>query len=174
MATTTHPTVPTVPSVPPFALPPGGGDARWYLGALLEWKARAGATGGAFSLVEVTVQPGTEPPLHVHAHEDEAYIVLNGRITFQVGDERVDAQPGSFVFLPRGVPHGFAVRSEVARAVLLLTPGGLESFFDGWSEPARERTLPPLPDGPPDVAGLTRDLAARGVEVVGPPLPALL
>ena len=171
MATTTHPTIPPAAA---FALPPGGGDPRWYLGALFEWKARASQTGGAFSLVEVTVQPGTEPPLHVHAHEDEAYIVLNGRITFQVGDERVDAEPGSFVFLPRGVPHGFAVRSEVARAVLLLTPGGLESFFDGWSEPARERTLPPLPEGPPDVEGLTRDLAAHGVDIVGPPPPVTL
>ncbi len=56
------------------------------------------------------MQPGAESPLHVHAHEDEAYIVLNGHITFQVGDGRADAGPGSFVFLPRGVPHGFAVR----------------------------------------------------------------
>lgn len=166
--TTTH----DVPQA--FALEPGGGDARWYLGSLFEWKARAAQTGGSFSLVEVTVQPGTEPPLHVHAHEDEAYLVLNGAITFQVGDERIDAEPGSFVFLPRGVPHGFAVRSPVARAVLLLTPAGLEEMFDAWSEPARERTLPPLPDGPPDVEALTRDLAERGIDVVGPPLPALL
>ena len=158
----------------PYALAPCGGDARWYLGSLFEWKARSAQTGGAFSMVEVTVQPGGEPPLHVHAHEDEAYVVLNGRITFLVGDERIDAEPGSFVFLPRGVPHGFAVRSEVARAVLLLTPGGLEELFDRWSEPAREHTLPPLPDGPPDVAALTADLASCGVDVVGTPLPALL
>jgi len=165
-------TTPTI--APPYALPPGGGDPRWYLGSLFEWKARKDQTSGAFSLVEVTVQPGKEPPLHVHSHEDEAYVVLNGRITFQVGDERVDAEPGSFVYLPRGVPHGFAVRSEVARALLLLTPGGLEDMFDAWSEPARERTLPPTPDSPPDIAGLTRDLAERGIEVVGPPLPAVL
>jgi hypothetical protein len=44
-------------------------------------------------------------------------------------------------------------------------------MFDAWSEPARERTLP---DGPPDVEALTRDLAGRGIEVVGPPLPAML
>ena len=75
MATTTH----TTPQ--PFALPPAGGDPCWYLGSLFEWKARSPETGGAFALVEVTVQPGTEPPLHVHAHEDEAYLVLNGRIT---------------------------------------------------------------------------------------------
>ncbi len=78
------------------------------------------------------------------------------------------------MFLPRGVAHGFAVRSAVARAVLLMTPAGLEEMFDAWSEPARERTLPPLPDGPPDVEALTRDLAGRGIEVVGPPLPAML
>ena len=91
------------------------------------------------------MQPGTEPPLHVHAHEDEAYLVLNGRMTFQVGDERIDAEPGSFVFLPRGVPHGFAVRSEVARAVLLLTPGGLEASSTAGASPrasARCRRCP--------------------------------
>ncbi len=166
--------MPTLTAPQPYALPPAGGDPRWYLGSLFEWKARGEQTGGTFALVEVTLQPGTEPPLHVHEREDEAYLVLNGRITFQVGEERVDAEPGSYVFLPRGVPHGFAVRSDVARAVLLLTPAGLESFFDAWSEPAGERTLPPLPAGPPDVAALTRDLAQRGVEVVGPPLPAML
>ncbi len=165
-------TTDTIPQ--PYALQPSGGDAHWYLGNLLEWKARGRQTNGAFSLVEVTLQPGAEPPLHVHAREDEAFLVLNGRITFQFGDERVDAEPGAYVFLPRGVSHGFAVRSEVARALVLLTPAGLEEMFDHRSEPARERTLPPLPDGPPDVEALTQDMADCGVEVVGPPLPALL
>ena len=156
-----------------YAVHPGQGEAAWQLGSLFEWKARS-AGNGEYTLAEVTVQPGGEPPLHVHEHEDEGYLVLNGEITFQIGDERVDATPGSWVFLPRGVPHGFAVRSEVARTLLLISPGGLEGLFDRFSDPAPERTLPPLPEGPPDVDALTRAMADYGIETVGPPLPAIL
>ena len=158
----------------PYALEPGHGRADWHLGSLFEWKARGEQSDGRFALVEVTVQPGAEPPLHVHTREDEVYLILNGQFTFQVGDERFDAEPGSYIYLPRWIPHGFAVRSGVARAAVLMTPAGLEELFDRWSEPASERTLPPLPSAPPDGEALARDLAAFGVEVVGPPLPALL
>ena len=100
-------------------------------------------------------------------------MVLNGQATFQVGDEHVDAGPGSFVYLPRGVPHGFAVRSEVARLLLVVTPGGLEGHFHRFGTEAAERTLPLLPETPP-LDAIGADLAAQGIEIVGPPLPVLL
>ena len=146
---------------------PGQGRAEWYMGNLFEWKAES----DALSVAEATAQPGSEPPLHVHEREDEAYLVLNGQATFQVGDEHVDAGPGTFVYLPRGVPHGFAVRSEVARFLLVVTPGGLEGHFHRFGTEAAERTLPPLPETPP-LDAIGADLAAQGVEIVGPPLPA--
>ena len=164
----------TTSAVSPYTVHPGEGEAAWYLGSLFEWKARGADTGGELAAVETTVQPGGEPPLHVHEREDEVFLVLNGKITFQLGDERVDAEPGAWVFAPRGVPHGFAVRTDVARMLNVMTPAGLEPLFDRFSEPAGERTLPPLPAGPPDMEAMTAAMTEHGVTIVGPPLPVLL
>ena len=39
------------------------------------------------TIVEVTEPPGTEAPLHVHHKEDEAFWVLDGDVTLQIGDD---------------------------------------------------------------------------------------
>jgi quercetin dioxygenase-like cupin family protein len=38
-------------------------------------------TGGNFSMMEVVAKPGTEPPYHVHENEDEAFYLLEGRVS---------------------------------------------------------------------------------------------
>jgi quercetin dioxygenase-like cupin family protein len=160
-------------TVSAYALEPGMGEATWYMGNLFEWKTTGAESAGALTVAEATTQPGGEPPLHVHANEDEAYLVLNGRATFAVGEERIEAEPGTWVFLPRGVPHGFAVHTKVARFLLVITPSGLEDHFRELGEAAAERALPAAPQGPPP-AEFDKDLADRGIQIVGPPLPVLL
>jgi quercetin dioxygenase-like cupin family protein len=57
---------------------------------------RAEQTGGAIGAVEISVPAGWEgPPLHHHAF-DEAFYVLEGELTFQLGDELAVAGPGGF------------------------------------------------------------------------------
>lgn len=41
----------------------------------------------------------------------------------------------SLVFLPRGVAHSFSIDGDAARALVILTPGGLEDAFRELSEP---------------------------------------
>jgi Cupin domain len=121
------------------------------------------------------VRPGGEPPLHVHAREDETFYVLDGEITFQRGNERIDAGPGDAVFMPRGVQHGFAVRTDTASLLQAFTPGGLEAAFRSLSEPAQADELPPAPGAPPPaetVEAMTARFAAHGVDFTGPPLAA--
>ena len=103
--------------------------------------------------------------------------MLEGQVTFQRGQELIEAGPGDAVVLPRGIQHGFAVRSETARLLFACTPGGLEEAFHRVSEPAARGELPALPAGPPPeeaVAAADAAFAARGVAFTGPPLPALL
>jgi mannose-6-phosphate isomerase-like protein (cupin superfamily) len=129
------------------------------------------------SLAEVLVQPGGEPALHIHEREDETYMVIEGELTFQRGDERFDAGPGDVVFLPRGVVHGFAMRSERAKLLIACTPGGLEAPFHALSEPAdADADLPELTGPPPAEAINAMEVAfgAYGVTFVGPPLPVVL
>lgn len=147
-----------------------------FAGSRFNWHLTAEQNAGQASLAEVLVRPGAEPPLHVHAREDETYLVLEGELIFQRGLERVAAGPGAAVHLPRGLQHGFAVLSEIARVILLVTPGGLEQGFAKLAVPTALE-LPPLPAGPPsdeEAAALVEAFADNGVTFVGPPLPVLL
>ena len=136
-----------------FGLKEGEGEAWWWLGVtLVTIKATGKETGGRYTLVEVLEPEGEEAPLHVHHREDEAFWILEGELTFQVGDETIKASPGSFLYGPRDVPHGYTVDSGPARMLWVLSPAGFEEFIYATSEPAKERTLPPPPEGPPSEA----------------------
>jgi quercetin dioxygenase-like cupin family protein len=92
---------------------------------------RSEDSGGRVSLVDNRVPAGTAgPPLHRHDF-DEAFFVLEGEVTFQLGDDLVTRRAGEIAFAPRGVPHTFANQSEAgARHVIVITPAGFERYFD--------------------------------------------
>jgi len=129
----------------PVKVPQGEGEARWWFGALAEIKATAADTGGLMSIVEVTEPPGSEAPLHVHHRDDEGFWVLEGEVTFQVGDTTIEAAAGDYVFGPRDIPHRFTVGERGCRMLFILVPGGIEDVIRATSEPAAARTLPPGP-----------------------------
>lgn len=89
-------------------------------------------------------------------NEDETFYVLEGDLPVHVDGEEITASAGSTVYIPRGTPHSFRVDSETARLLVLNTPAGHERFFRAMGEPAAERTLPPPPEGPPDMDAMTR------------------
>jgi hypothetical protein len=99
--------------------------------------------------------------------------ILEGRFTFWVGERELPAEAGTFVFLPRDVPHCFRVEGDTPGRLLQLTlPAGLEEGFAEMGEPAPGPVLPPPVDGPPDPAFLARmeEVAVRyGVQLLGPP-----
>jgi mannose-6-phosphate isomerase-like protein (cupin superfamily) len=134
-----------------FAVGSEEGEARWWFGGLATIKATGKETGGHYTLVEVLNAEG-EGPLHVHYREDEGFWILEGQLTFEVGEETIKAGPGSFVFGPKDVPHRYTVDSGPARLLYILSPAGFEEFVYATSEPAKERTLPPAPEGPPSEA----------------------
>ena len=145
----------------PIALGPGEGTAiEGPAGGPLTFKVRGEQTGGALTAFENVIAPGDGPPLHVHAKEDEAWYVIDGELRFQLGDDRAAAHAGSFVFVPRGVPHCFVnAGSEPARILVLFTPAGMERFFDRFAE------LEAF-----DPAAFREIGEGVGMDVVGPPL----
>lgn len=110
---------------------------------------------GRFALVEALAFRTTEPALHIHHHEDEAWYVLDGQMTFYVGDEELEAPSGSFVFAPRGIVHTFTVDVEPTRVLVLASPAGFERFALELGDPATD-------DSPP------AELAVPSPEVLGP------
>jgi mannose-6-phosphate isomerase-like protein (cupin superfamily) len=140
----------------------------WSIGGRFTVQADSAATERRFALLEMTAYRSTEPPLHVHHHEDEAWYVLDGHLTVFVGDEALDAPAGTFVFAPRGLPHCFTVDVEPTRALALVSPAGFEHFVLELGEPAREDTPPRgLAIPGPEVMAPFR--ARHGIEVLGPP-----
>ncbi len=123
----------------PFAVPARQGEAYWWFGQLGEIKATAEQTGGAYTLVEITVGPGYATPLHVHHTEDEAFLMVEGEATFEVGDQTVQAGPGDYLFGPRDIPHRWSTETG-ARLFYLLSPGGFEALIrEVGSRPASGR-----------------------------------
>jgi quercetin dioxygenase-like cupin family protein len=149
----------------------------WHLGSLMIWHLVGEATDDTLALGEVVVRPGLEPPLHIHAREDETWFVIDGEVVFQRGLELLTLRSGEAIFLPRGVAHGFAVRSETARMLHVYSPAGLEDGHREASVPAERRELPPAPVGPPteeQMQAAGQAYASRGVTFVGPPLSVVL
>jgi len=123
-------------------------------------------TGGAFGLVENVMRPGSEPPYHIHDREDETFYVLEGHISVMVDGNVLECHAGDAVFLPRGLPHTFRVRSDIARGLVLVTSAGFEKYFQAIGQPAVSLE-PPMPGaGAPDyfaVAG--KAAAACGIRI---------
>jgi quercetin dioxygenase-like cupin family protein len=83
------------------------------------------------SMFDCTLSPGSSVGLHVHRVHEEAFYVLDGECELQVGSQLVRARPGTFVFVPPGVPHSIANASDKpARMILTVSPPGLEHFFE--------------------------------------------
>jgi quercetin dioxygenase-like cupin family protein len=139
-------------STPTTALvtPPGAGDAVRGFHAV-----RVLVATEELSVFEAVVHPGEEPPLHIHAREDETFHVLEGHLTVHCGGEAHEAPAGATALLPRGTAHTFTVRSAVARMLVVCTPGGFERMFAELPAPVDMDRAPAV-------------FEAYGIEVTGP------
>jgi quercetin dioxygenase-like cupin family protein len=126
--------------------------------------ASASDTHGVVGAVEVASPMGAAPPLHVHHREDEAFYVLEGEYTVFVGDEVIAGVPGTWVWGPRDVPHGYQVDSRRGRHLSLTMPAGFEAFFEEVADLATPST-----DPRPAMSQLAAVAARYGVELLGPP-----
>jgi quercetin dioxygenase-like cupin family protein len=143
-------------------------NSFWFMGQLMSALAEGEDTGGRLTVHEILFPPDSGPPLHIHEREDEAFYVIEGSLSVRVGDEEFEAPAGSFTFQPRGIPHAFRSSSEGARALLLVVPSGLESFFHALSRPAEAMALPPVgrPPSPEQIVQMEGALAEYGVTYI--------
>ena len=119
-----------------FGLGPDGGERLSWMGEPTMLKATGQDTGGLYAVAEIISTPEGLVPLHVHHREDEAFFVLDGEVTFSIGEDVFDAGPGGFAFGPRDVPHRYTVRSARARMLMVFSPAGFEGFIRETSEPS--------------------------------------
>jgi pyruvate dehydrogenase E2 component (dihydrolipoamide acetyltransferase) len=109
---------------------PGEGRTVAVVGDVYRFLAVGDETDGKYALWETVVPPGGGPPPHVHSREEEGFYVLEGEITFTVGDERIVATEGMFAHMPVGTPHSFKNEGDrPARMLISVAPAGLEQMF---------------------------------------------
>ncbi len=122
---------------------PGEGPATWAMGSLFEHLVSAEDTEGLLGVSLVTQPPGVATPLHRHTREAESFYVLEGVVRYRAGDETYELVAGSFIYLPKALPHAFRILGESpARFLAFTVPGGLMSLYDEVGIPAVERRLP--------------------------------
>jgi len=123
---------------------PGAGELVNVLGAPIMIKSNGRSDQLFFA--DHPLPPGFGVPMHAHADEDELFYVLEGEITLQHAGGSATVGAGTFIHLPRGLPHGFHNAGALpARMIVIATPGGgLEGVFRGLDAAGRgERPLGP-------------------------------
>jgi quercetin dioxygenase-like cupin family protein len=137
-----------------------GERIRSPLGGDLTHLVRGEHSNGALAALDVINRPGEGPPLHIHAREDETVYLLEGEFRWKLGDELSGGGPGSFIYIPRGVPHTWQIVGEGnGRMLVTFFPAGMEGFFDRLSSMTEF-----------DLDEFKSAAEAHGMEVVGPTL----
>ena len=118
--------------LPGTAYTVGAGEGRSVHLGVVSMRVLAGAadTGGAFTLAEffgTGAGPWTVP--HLHRGFEESFFVLDGRFTFTVGEQAIEATPGMYILVPRGTAHTISAAEGGGRLLTLMVPGGLEEMF---------------------------------------------
>ena len=148
-----------------------GPGTFWFLGTLATIRVAGEAVGGRYALIEFLFPHAASPPLHTHP-QDESYVVLEGVLTIQAGEDRFVLEAGGVAAVPMGVPHTFCVESDTAHVLVLSTPAGLERMVRDASVPAAGRLLPPEGTPRPSPEQLQQLFRAHGQINLGPPLVA--
>jgi quercetin dioxygenase-like cupin family protein len=141
------------------------GQAFWFLNTLTIGKVGGEDTTGGLAILDHRCPAGYAPPPHIHRGTDEAFYILEGLFEGFCGDRPWKAGPGTLVFLPRDVPHGFRVSDAgPGRTLLILAPAGFDQFVAELGDPAQQLVLPqPVP---PDSARVVEIAAAHGIHLL--------
>lgn len=113
------------------SIPPADGDRVDFGGLGVVWKIESDESEGRFSVVEHPIAPrALAAPLHRHRNEDEYSFVLEGTLGALLGEQVIQAGPGSWVFKPRGEWHTFWNAGDTeCRIIEVISPGGFENYF---------------------------------------------
>ena len=95
------------------------------------------------SMFDWTIPAGFATGLHVHRVQEETFYMLEGECTWHVGTEVVRATPGTYLFIPPGVPHNITnVSDRPARVLMTVSPPGHEQYFEELAELAAQGRAP--------------------------------
>jgi quercetin dioxygenase-like cupin family protein len=96
-------------------------------------------TGAEATVAHIELDPDVDVPEHSHVNE-QIGILLNGSLTFRIGDESRDLGPGGTWIIPAHVPHSVTAGANGATLIEVFVPAR-----DDWAD--REVLEPRVPLG---------------------------
>jgi quercetin dioxygenase-like cupin family protein len=131
-----------------FVVPAGGGT-RFDMGApgrFADVKLVGGETSESVMMFEETLPAGTKSLFHLHHDSDEVAWVLEGEITFKIGDDVSIGGPGTCAFFPRNVAHAWKNSgTTTGRVLFLYTPASAGGYVEELMH-RRAIAAPPMSD----------------------------
>jgi quercetin dioxygenase-like cupin family protein len=121
------------------------GEAYWVMGTLFTYLVTGAESGSSYFTLIVDVGPEQGPPPHIHHLEDEQFYVLDGQLTYSVGDQTFQVSAGDFIHIPRGTVHSFKNGSKPSKLHATFAPAGIEGFFREVGERVDDRLKTPPP-----------------------------
>jgi quercetin dioxygenase-like cupin family protein len=104
---------------------------RTPFGDTMSWIAGEADTHGAYSIHERIAPPSARSFPHVHSRLAEAFYVIEGTFEFEIGGEKVDGEPGTFVRAAPGMRHAWRVTGDApAKALVFFTPSATRAYFE--------------------------------------------
>ena len=87
--------------------------------------------GATISVILDHSEPGQGPRLHKHRY-DETWVVNEGTISFEAGDEQFEAGPGDIVIVPSDTPHKFTNKGSAPADLVCIHAN--PTFVTEWLE----------------------------------------
>ncbi len=154
--------------VAPYVLNRRDGEFRSMFGTLMAVRAPKESIGGAYSVFDSWGPEGGGSPPHIHHLEDEAWYLVSGRAEVHCGDQTFEIGAGTFVYLPKGVPHCILMFEDLHQ-VILGSPGGAEGFLRALaSEADADTPVEMRAPEPEDFPKMIEASEAHSVEMLGP------
>ncbi|QEG42115.1 cupin domain-containing protein [Roseimaritima ulvae] len=154
---------------PPIIRKASEGRRIGIVGDVYRFLATGKETDGKYAAFEAIVPPGSGPPPHVHSREEESFLVLEGEVTFKLGEERLVAVEGTFLNMPVGSLHCFKNESDkTARLLISFAPAGLEEMFFEVGLPLPDEVELAPPPSQADINKLLEVAPRYGVEIKVP------
>ena len=116
------------------------------MGFEMNVKVSKNDSGNKISAIEQTVAPGAGSPPHILNDADKMIYVIEGKFLLRNGDQYIEGDAGTMVYIRRGVVHNFKnTGSERGKILVTLTPGGHEEFlYDLSLRLEKEKPTPEL------------------------------
>jgi quercetin dioxygenase-like cupin family protein len=131
-----------------------------FLGHSYHVRVSGQDTAGTFAVMDTEALRGHASPMHLHRHDSEIFLVLEGTLRVVVDGQEHEAGAGSAAVLPAGRPHAFVVTSKAARYLTMHHGPTFEQFA---AAAGGEGDVP-------DPSRLAEIAAEHGIDIIGPPL----